>query len=76
MASLLVQLYQMDYVDQCRGVLLGTFSQMTAQHLQQTIEEVVLDVTRDYSIPIAVTPALGHGADAHGLPIGAKILFQ
>lgn len=76
MASLLAQLRQMDYLAQCRGVLLGTFTQMTAQHLDPTMEELVLDVMHDYPIPIAVSPDLGHEGNAHCLPIGAPVSFQ
>lgn len=76
MASLLAQLGQMGYLAQCRGVLLGTFTQMAAQKLEPPMEELVLDVMHGNSIPIAVSPDLGHGDDAHCLPIGAVVSFQ
>lgn len=76
MASMLAQLRQMDNLAQCRGMLLGTFTQMTAQHLDPAMEELVLDVMHDYPIPIAVSHDLGHGDNAHCVPIGAPVSFQ
>ncbi|MCO7175323.1 S66 peptidase family protein [Sporolactobacillus kofuensis] len=73
MASLLAQLDQLAVFQQCSGVLLGTFSSMQAKHDQPSIEQLVLEVTDRYHLPVAKTEQLGHREDAHCLPIGASI---
>lgn len=75
MASLISQLQQIGYLQQCNGILLGTFSEMTAQSYRPTIEELVLKITDEFRIPVAITNKLGHGADAHCLPIGLDLSF-
>ena len=73
MASLLSQLRQTGYFDQLGGVLLGSFTQMAVESQQPTIEELVLDAAHDYHFPIAMTQQVGHGDDAHCLPLGLAL---
>lgn len=76
MASLMSQLRQMGYFDHVEGVLLGSFSQMAAESHGPTIEDLVMEATRDYHFPIAVTQQVGHGDDAHCLPIGIPLSLE
>ncbi|WP_112181564.1 MULTISPECIES: LD-carboxypeptidase [Paraliobacillus] len=72
-ASLLAQLDQIGYFNQCNGVLLGTFTEMESKQAQPTVEELVLEITDKYQLPIVKTNQLGHGSNGHCLPIGAHI---
>ena len=75
MAFLLSQLRQIGYFERCNGILLGTFTEMTSQNHSPTMEDLVLDITDEYQLPVAVTNQLGHGADAQCLPIGLVLSF-
>ena len=76
MAALLAQLDQIGYLQQCAGIILGTFTQMEAQQLQPTIETLVLEITQPYQMPVVKTSQLGHGDDAVWLSIGAEITLD
>lgn len=74
-ASLLSQLDQIGYFHRCRGLLVGTFTEMESKNSTPTVEELVLEITEKYRLPVAKTSELGHGDDAHCLPIGLHLLF-
>lgn len=76
MSSLLAQLDQIGYYKTCNGILLGTFTQMENRALKPSIEELVLDITNPYQIPIVKSKQLGHGYDAHGIIIGKAISLK
>lgn len=75
MASLLAQLDQLSFFNECSGVLLGTFSAMQAKSSEPSIEQLVLEITERCHLPLAKTEQLGHGEDAHSLPIGLPMRF-
>ncbi|MGP7818992.1 S66 family peptidase [Niallia sp. 01092] len=74
--SLFTQLDQLQFFQKCSGVLLGTFTEMETKGSTPTAEELLLEVTKPYNVPIAKTPFLGHGPDAHCLPLGVKMTFS
>lgn len=76
MASLLAQLDQLNIFRQCRGVLLGTFTEMQARDKTPTIEQLILEITEKYRLPVAKTEQLGHGEDAVCLPIGLPLTLD
>jgi muramoyltetrapeptide carboxypeptidase LdcA involved in peptidoglycan recycling len=76
MASLLAQLDQLSVFAKCSGVLLGTFSAMQAKKMEPSIEQLVLEITERYQLPVAKTEQLGHGEDAHCLPIGLSLCLM
>ncbi|MDN3956118.1 LD-carboxypeptidase [Sporolactobacillus laevolacticus] len=76
MASLLAQMDQLSVFSKCAGVLLGTFSEMQKKELTPSIEALVFETTEKYNVPIAKTEQLGHGEDAHILPIGVPIVLE
>ncbi|MTT31901.1 LD-carboxypeptidase [Terrilactibacillus sp. BCM23-1] len=75
MASMLSQLEQIGAFSACKGILLGTFSEMQQTEQKPTIEELVHHITEKYYLPIAKTERLGHGSDAIGIPIGLNLAF-
>lgn len=75
-ASLLAQLEQIGYFNHCSGVLLGTFTEMESKMVHPTAEELTLEITEKYQLPIAKTNQLGHGSNGHCLPIGADIYLS
>lgn len=72
MASLLAQLDQLSVFSKCSGILLGTFSTMQQKGLTPSIDQLVLEVTEKYGLPVAKTEQLGHGENAGCLPIGRQ----
>ncbi len=75
-ASFLSQLRQMGYFDHLQGLLLGSFTQMAAERRAPTMDDLVLDAAGGCHFPIAATDQVGHGGDAHCLPIGASLSFE
>lgn len=73
MASLLAQLEQIGYFKRCNGIILGTFTELESKKTQPTIEELTLEITTQYQLPIIKTNQLGHGSNGHCLPIGLEI---
>lgn len=75
MASMLSQLEQIGAFSACKGILLGTFSEMQDTKQKPSIEDLILHITEKYHLPIAKTERLGHGSDAIGIPIGLNLAF-
>ena len=74
MTTYLHQLKQMGVFEQVNGILLGTFSEMTDKQLKPTIEELVQTIIPP-TLPIAVTPYIGHRTDARAIVIGREYTF-
>jgi len=72
-ASYLAQLDQLGFLEECNGILLGTFTEMEQSAGSPTVEELVLTATEKYGVPVAKTDKLGHGSDSHCLPIGLNL---
>lgn len=70
----LAQLQQTGVFNKASGILLGTFTEV-----QQSGQwEMLLDEVKSFagSLPVAVTPQIGHGADAKCAVIGRKLILQ
>lgn len=74
-ASLLAQLDQIGYFNQCAGILLGTFTELEKKNESRILTDIVKEVTNNYQMPIAKTQDLGHGPNSHCIPIGKRIEF-
>jgi muramoyltetrapeptide carboxypeptidase LdcA involved in peptidoglycan recycling len=66
------QLKQMGVFEKVNGILLGTFTEMEAEHYSPTIEELVIRYVGP-SIPIAKTFEIGHGIDSKAIEIGKEL---
>lgn len=55
--------------EQINGILLGTFSQMERDQLTPDMPQLVRQAAGP-DLPIARTPYIGHGTDAHAAVIG------
>jgi len=75
-ASLLSQIEQLGILNKCKGILLGTFTEMENKKFNPHIEELVMNITEKYKLPIVKTNQLGHGLDGHCLPIGKYIILE
>ena len=73
MATFLNQYKQMGVLDEVKGILLGSFSEMEEKALSPTVEELLLELIGDRDIPIAKTIQIGHGKDSKCLRIGKRI---
>lgn len=72
METYLCQLQQLDAFDKVAGILLGTFTQMEAEHCTPTMVELVQKMVSE-ELPIAVTKEIGHGTDSKGILIGQEL---
>ena len=69
MVMFLSQLKMMHAFEQINGILLGTFSQMERDQLTPDMPQLVRQAAGP-DLPIARTPYIGHGTDAHAAVIG------
>ena len=69
MVTFLSQLKMMHAFEQINGILLGTFSQMERDQLTPDMPQLVHQAAGP-DLPIARTPYIGHGTDAHAAVIG------
>lgn len=69
MVTFLSQLKMMHAFEQINGILLGTFSQMELGQLTPDMPQLVRQFAGP-DLPIARTPYIGHGTDAHAAVIG------
>ena len=74
METYLCQLQQLGAFDKVAGILLGTFTEMEAEHCTPTMEMLVKRMVGT-QLPIAVTREIGHGTDAKGIMIGKMCKF-
>ena len=66
------QLMQMGVFDDVRGVIVGhVHSLQTAKHEVMQMEDVLLDVTKDYTFPILKVDDFGHECPNTIIPVGA-----
>lgn len=72
---LLAQLALSGKLKECRGVLLGQFTNCTLPHYERsfTLEQVIEDNFISKGIPICYHIMSGHGSPRLTLPIGAKV---
>lgn len=75
-ASLLTQLKQSSYLDNINGIILGNFRHMQDNNFKPTVEELVLEITKEKSIPIIKTDDIGHISEAKAILIGVHRKFK
>ncbi len=75
METCLCQLQQLGAFSNVSGILLGTFTEMEAEHCVPTIETLVKRAAGE-EVPIAVTRQIGHGTDAKAIVIGQGMIFK
>ena len=75
-ASYLTQIKQMRIFDRIKALLLGTFTQIEEGNLCPGVDEMVCDLTREYSFPIVRTKCVGHSSDSKVLPLGVRVMFR
>ena len=73
MATYLTQLKNIGAFNSCRGILLGTFTEMEREGYKPDIIDLIKDIVNDESIPIAKTSQIGHGDDARCMAVGGYI---
>lgn len=73
--TFMYQLKQMGVFQQAAGVLLGTFSELDRSK-EYAIENLLMEVADDPSLPIAKTEEIGHGSNAKCLVIGKEYSFR
>ena len=72
----LTQYKQMGILNDIKGIILGTFTEMDINNINPTVEEMLIDILgEDSQIPIIKTNNLGHGSDAKCLIIGKNYRF-
>ena len=75
MYSLLNQLKQLGAFKQIAGIILGTFTNMESKGIKPTIEELLLEVIEDTTLPVIKTNEIGHGSDSKCIIIGKEYEF-
>lgn len=68
------QLKQMGVLEEVKGILLGTFTNMEKKDCRPTAETMVLEMTGT-KIPIAKTQEIGHGSNSKCLFIGRNMVL-
>ena len=76
MTTFLTQLKNIGVFKNCRGILLGTFTEMEREGYTPTIIELVKEIVNDGSIAIAKTSEIGHGEDSKSIAIGKEISLR
>ena len=75
LSTMLEQLSQLGAFRQAAGILLGTFTQMEREAAHPRAEALLLPYLPK-NLPVAKTPAIGHGPDSKCLLIGKKLLLS
>ncbi len=75
MYSLLNQLKQLGAFKQVAGIILGTFTNMESKDIKPTIEELLLEIIEDTTLPVIKTNEIGHGSDSKCIIIGKEYEF-
>lgn len=75
-ATYLCQLREMGVFRCISGLLVGTFTKLEEAGTKPDVEELLLDIVDDPSLPIAKTPDIGHAESSRGIVIGGKIIAQ
>ncbi len=72
METYLRQLQQLGAFEKAAGILLGTFTQMSAEKCIPSVEALVCEIAGKY-LPVAVTEDIGHGTNSKGIVIGKEL---
>ncbi|MGM9978477.1 MAG: S66 peptidase family protein [Clostridium sp.] len=76
MTTYLTQLKQMRAFEKINGIILGTFTKMEQNKVKPNIEEIVLSIVDNKSLPIIKTNEIGHGMDSKCMIIGKNMIFE
>ena len=76
MTTYLTQLKQMRAFEKINGIILGTFTKMEQNKVKPNIEEIVLSIVDNKSLPIIKTNEIGHGMDSKCMIIGKNMIFK
>lgn len=76
MATFLTQLKNIGAFKNCRGILLGTFTEMEIEGYEPNIIDLVKRVVNNDKIPVAKTSEIGHGEDSKSLITGGYISIR
>ncbi len=72
METYLRQLQQLGAFEKAAGILLGTFTQMSAEKCIPSVEALVCEIAGK-NLPVAVTEDIGHGTNSKGIVIGKEL---
>ncbi len=72
METYLRQLQQLGAFEKAAGILLGTFTQMSAEKCIPSVEALVCEIAGK-NLPVAVTEDIGHGTNSKGIIIGKEL---
>lgn len=72
-STYLTQYKLMGAFDNVKGIIIGQFTEMEKNNLQPTIEELIIKIVDDKSIPIARTLDIGHSFNSKAIVIGKNI---
>ncbi|WP_088815995.1 MULTISPECIES: LD-carboxypeptidase [Listeria] len=75
MATYIAQYEQLGAFSQCKGLLLGQFTEAEEQGFRPQIDRLFIEVGEKYGIPVFKTNQIGHSSDAVPIPIGAEIFI-
>lgn len=73
MVSLLAQLQQVNGLNKCAGLILGTFTELESHNEFSILEEYLHEISQSTSIPIVKTNEIGHGSNSKCIIIGQEI---
>lgn len=73
MITFLSQYKQLGAFEKVNGILLGSFTQMEREDLKPSIEELIVEIVGNPSMPIAKTSEIGHGQDSKAILIGSDL---
>lgn len=71
--SLIAQLQQIEYLNKCAGLILGSFTELERYNEFSILEEYLQEISYSTSIPIVKTAEIGHGSNSKCIVIGQKI---
>lgn len=76
MTTFLTQYKNIGAFKECKGILLGTFTEMEKNKYEPNIVELVKRIVNNDSIPIAKTSEIGHGEDSKSIIVGRNIRVE
>lgn len=69
-SSLVEQLSMLNDFNKLSGIILGTFTQIQEEGNINILEEIILEKTKVFNIPVIKTEEIGHGSDSKCIVIG------
>ncbi len=75
MATYIAQYEQLGAFSECKGLLLGQFTEAEERGLRPQIDRLFIEVGEKYGIPVFKTNQIGHSNDAVPISIGDEIFI-